>query len=302
MKNFRKNISVIVCSVVLAMVSCLPYLAMASEVKFEPATGNFRSNTPLSVKVILDTHQKKVNVVSAEIVLPNNVSVEVSDGNSVISNFISPPTVIGNKVKFAGIIPGGYSGADGLLVTLLINSPSGTVPVNFTSLPQILLHDGQGTKDGVTVMAAELKFSPEGDLVEQIADTVPPESFIVQITKDRALYDGKYVAIFATQDKGSGIDHYEILEGKSYNTGEWQTVVSPYVLKDQTRSSYIYVKAVDKAGNERLASVSPAYTASFTERMIPPTLTLLFILALFTVWRIMTHRHMIKPNLLNNHQ
>src|SRR5207247_2300689 len=106
-------------------------------------------------------------------------------------------------------------------------------------------------------------------------DTVPPEPFEPQISRNPNIFNGKYFLSFAAQDKGSGIDHYEVCEDigyriqdlgkiiarflniKSYSLNScFVTAESPYQLQDQTLKSVIFVKAIDKAGNERIVKVN----------------------------------------------
>jgi hypothetical protein len=61
------------------------------------------------------------------------------------------------------------------------------------------------------------------------------------------VFGGLYYIVFSTVDKQSGVDHYEVFEN-----GAWEKVVSPYKLPDQSLKSEIKVKAIDKAGNERV--------------------------------------------------
>ena len=99
----------------------------------------------------------------------------------------------------------------------------------------------------------------------EIKDTVPPEIFEPKVVSDSNMFDGKYFLVFATQDKGSGIDHYQVLEKKTANIlgcdltlwqSGWITAENPYLLKDQSLGSSIQMKAVDKAGNERNETIS----------------------------------------------
>lgn len=270
-----------------------PNLAVASIIKVSPSQGNFRTNQDVPVRIVLDSQRKKINAISAEIAVPANVNVKVSDGNSIISNWIETPAVVNNIVKFAGIIPGGYIGSDGTVLTLLLSSNQPrSANIRFAALPKALLHDGSGTEDTVSVIAGNLQFSANGAVVEPQIDTTPPEPFVVTITREQTLYGGQYAAVFATQDKGSGIDHYEILEEKRYNKdsdSNWRVATSPYLLKDQTRSSYVYVKAVDRAGNVRLASVAPYQTLPLLQRLIGPLLLIIAALIAITVWRAVRH-------------
>ena len=104
-----------------------------------------------------------------------------------------------------------------------------------------LKNDGSGM--GVPV---KLSLSPVGLKV----DTESPEDFNLTVANDPSVFDGRYFLVFAAQDKGSGVDHYEVKEGR---WGRFRKAESPYFLTHQNLNRDVYVKAVDKAGNERVA-------------------------------------------------
>ena len=60
--------------------------------------------------------------------------------------------------------------------------------------------------------------------------------------------------MFATQDKISGVDIYKVREG---SWGFYKQAESPYLLKYQKLDKKIYVKAIDKGGNERIVVLNP---------------------------------------------
>ena len=91
-------------------------------------------------------------------------------------------------------------------------------------------------------------------------DTKAPEEFIPKIGQDISVFEGKYFLSFSTTDKMSGINHYEVSE--TIDKDDWKTAESPYVLEDQNLNSLIKVKAVDKAGNERIAEIAPSQQAT----------------------------------------
>ena len=89
-------------------------------------------------------------------------------------------------------------------------------------------------------------------------DATPPEEFKPEIGKAPAVFEGKYFLSFATIDRMSGVAHYEISETRNQKQEAWKVGESPYLLEDQGLRSIIKVKAVDKAGNERIAEYLPA--------------------------------------------
>lgn len=154
--------------------------------------------------------------------------------------------------------------------------------VSFSSESEVFLNNGLGTAVSVKTQGAnfeidEGKIGVEDGWAEKLAqDIIPPEPFIIEINRNDNIWDGQYFIIFSTNDKQTGIDRYEILEvtsadllkaakkrniiiewtKKIFEIEEklpaWQKVSSPYLLKDQGLKSIIAVKAVDKAGNERI--------------------------------------------------
>jgi hypothetical protein len=84
-------------------------------------------------------------------------------------------------------------------------------------------------------------------------DVTPPEPFELKIGKDPSVFEDKYFLSFAVQDKMSGIDYYEVKEGKR----DWKRAVSPYLLEEQSLSKKITVRAYDKAGNYQVTEIKP---------------------------------------------
>jgi len=91
-------------------------------------------------------------------------------------------------------------------------------------------------------------------------DATPPEEFQPQIVE----IEGKKYLVFVSQDKTSGIDYDEVKEGK----GDFKKAISPYLLEDQSLRSKISVRAVDKAGNERIAEILPPFKITWKDVII----------------------------------
>ncbi|KPJ56320.1 hypothetical protein AMJ49_05145, partial [Parcubacteria bacterium DG_74_2] len=88
-------------------------------------------------------------------------------------------------------------------------------------------------------------------------------------------------------DKMSGIDRYEILEEPRISflgttKKIWKLGESPYLLEDQSLRSKISVKAIDKAGNERIVKIIPPYKISWKDIVI----VLLILIGIGLLWRI----------------
>jgi hypothetical protein len=60
--------------------------------------------------------------------------------------------------------------------------------------------------------------------------------------------------LFATQDKGSGINRYEVREGLF---GRFVATESPYVLRNQKQTRMLVVRAIDNNENVRNVVVHP---------------------------------------------
>ena len=106
-------------------------------------------------------------------------------------------------------------------------------------------------------------------------DSTPPVSFQPEIGQSSTVFMGKYFLSFVTVDEMSGIDHYEVSEikiqslieqlFKKEEEGEWKIAETLYLLEDQDLRSKIFVKAVDKTGNSKVAQIIPAYQINWKD-------------------------------------
>jgi len=96
----------------------------------------------------------------------------------------------------------------------------------------------------------ELEWGPKVTFRAMI-DTSLPEEFELEFTE----IEGKNYLVFITKDKTSGVEYYEVKEGK----GSFAKAISPYLLKDQNLRSAIEVRAIDGAGNKRIVKFTPTF-------------------------------------------
>src|SRR4030042_2646026 len=131
--------------------------------------------------------------------------------------------------------------------------------IQFSDKSQVLLNDGLGTPAKLKTQGSIFEIISKGEPLreewkkELSGDAVVPEPFTIVIQKDPAVFNGEYFIIFSTTDKQTGIDYYEVKECRD----DWQNAESPYLLENQDLNSIIQVRAVDKAGNERMAEYLP---------------------------------------------
>jgi len=272
---------------------CVANSVSAAMLYMEPREAELKRGDVMIVSVRLDNDVDEcINVVDAVITYSENIQlIDTSRGNSILSLWVEEPTIdkANRTVSFAGGIPNGYCGRipgdprlTNNVVDLLFQSPglqigsgeSGNIArIDFASETHVLLNDGLGTAVSPQLYGATVLLSREaGQAIENpwqmrvSEDTFPPEKFSITLTRTENAYSNKYFITFNTTDKQSGIDHYEVIEepldtknlfGWGAATAPWIEARSPYVLKDQSLNSTIRVKAIDKAGNEYVATFVP---------------------------------------------
>ena len=249
----------------------------AVEIRLDASKVEVRIGEQFVVTVFMSADES-VNAVEGQLVFPPDwLSVkDIHDGNSVINFWIEKPHIdTSGVVLFSGITSGGFTGSNNRIFSVVFEAKKTGIASVVLQNTKALLNDGLGTPTEVRIKNSELKIQESGDLYSKSyilsppPDTEPPEIFRPEIAKGSEMFDGKWFLVFATQDKGSGIDHYEIREVKRrlyllpvvnyIYRNSWTEAESPYILKDQKLRSWIYVKATDKIGNERVAIVEPRY-------------------------------------------
>lgn len=217
------------------------------------------------IDVILDTQNENLNAVEGTLIFPQNLLAfsRFTLGDSIINFWLQKPGLeSGGEIIFSGIIPGGYYGKGKIFSVVFKALEQGDVSFELAGL-KVLLNDGQGTAKNLndSRYTMTIKRGAETGLIqlENGDDFEPPESFSVHLAKDKDIFEGKWFIVFETQDKKSGIDHFEVAERKpgflisgKPSGFEWVFTESPYVLKNQELKSDVYVKAVDGTGNERI--------------------------------------------------
>jgi len=265
-KNFKGKIYLI-CGVVILATGFLfgPFIAKAATIIYLDLENPAISEGDIfMVKMKVSSPDKSVNVIDGTLLYDNNKLEikEISAGGSLLSLWSKPPVFSNDKgtLNFVGGVPGGFQDEEGEVLKIIFLAKSeGEAQIDFLDGFSVFLNDGRGTKINPWLRPLSLNISkrpaeimPRDDwqvLLE--SDKNPPESFEIIVGKDPSIFNNQYFISFFTTDKESGINYYEIQEGtEPYVIGD-----SPYLLKDQKLKSTIKVKAIDKAGNERIVEI-----------------------------------------------
>ncbi len=273
------------------------HTARAAEIFFTPTTEEVAAGQLVRVEMMLDSENEKINAVSGALAFSEeNLALKaVESGKSVINFWIDRPVITeGAPIIFSGITPGGYQGSNGNILSFVfeaIKPGSGQISLN---KGQVLLNDGAGSEAHVTISDTKIRIIENSDNqsaeVYSPVDAIPPQDFIIQIVQDARIAENKWVAVFASQDKETGIAYYQVQETKENKVNEqnWQIAESPFVLSDQARTSYFFVKAVDQNGNFKISAVAPQTDVKYEREKIYGILIIIGALILFTglsLWR-----------------
>ena len=268
-KNFNEKKYLVVGAIFVIGLFLWPFsVKAATTVYFDLAKPVVYEGDTFIVNLKISSPDKSINVIDGTILYDNNnlEIKEVSAGNSLFALWPKPPAFSNDKgtLSFVGGVPDGFQAERGeVLKIIFLAKKEGKTQIDFLDGFSVFLNDGQGTQINPWLRPLSLNISkrpseiPVKDewqvLIE--SDKNPPEPFEIIISKDPSIFNNQYFITFFTTDKESGIDRYEIQEG----VGPYVVGDSPYLLKDQKLKSVIRVKAVDKAGNERIIEMPVTY-------------------------------------------
>lgn len=288
----------------------VPTFSVAATIYLDPETATIGRGDTFVMSVRVDNQDECINAGEVEVLYPSDSlrAVDFSRGSSIFSLWVSEPKIDTEKgvITFAGGVPGGYCGripgdpvvsnVVGKIVFTAIDAPPNEVRIRVSPLSRVYLNDGLGSEAVLTVQDARLQIGPtpvlkENEWLAQVGnDITPPDAFDVQVLSEKDVFGGKYFIIFSSLDKQSGIDHFEI-----YERGAWKRIDSPYKLRDQALRNAIQVRAIDKAGNERIGTYDPAAVpdrekSPYEYAFVGVILALLLVAGALRLYRARTNR------------
>ncbi len=249
--------------------------AHAATIAFDPQETTVGMAQPFLVGITIDS-DVAVNTIRAIIDVPESMDVlEASDGNSIVNFWVERPHITNShQLVFAGIIPGGFAGNKGKLITLTVRAKKlGTFDFIFNPSSGIYANDGSATRQSIASRPVRLNVvAGKENIRNSIPDTTAPETFVPVLAQIPDGGKGSWAVSFEAQDKSSGISSYEVAESfvridplntRSIARLKWRPARSPYILADQQLSSHIYIRAIDGNGNDRVAHVAPRAVPSW---------------------------------------
>jgi GxxExxY protein len=279
----------------------------AAELNLVSQTKEISITQQFQVDVILNTEGEEINAVEGKIIFPQDILEikNINNGNSIINFWVEKPRLNNlHEIVFSGITPGGLNSEKGLILSMIWEARKEGQGIIEIRDVRVLKNDGAGTPAEVKISNFQFNIKgvgfPKEVQLPEVKDTEPPESFVPEVASDPTIFEGKWFLVFATQDKASGIDYYAVHESTRkrtrIDTKDWTQAESPYVLKDQKLRSYIYVKAVDKAGNERVVILPPKYPLKWYEEWESWVIIVLLVALIFYVvrkvlWKAYTKQH-----------
>ncbi len=298
-KNFNEKKYLIVGAILAIGFFFLPVsVKAATSIYFDLEQSTIYEGDIFLADLKISTPDKPINVIDGTI-LYDGAKLEIKEisiGGSLFALWPKPPVFDNNKgtLSFVGGVVGGFQGKNGdILKIIFLAKSEGERKIDFLDGFSVFLHDGQGSQinPGLKPLTLNiLKRPPEilkrdewQDLIKK--DKTPPEVFEVVTGQDQSIFDNQYFISFFTTDKESGIDYYEVKEGER----DFTRSESPYLLQDQSLNTLVKVKAIDKAGNERIVefipSISPAPLYKNVQIWIAISLVIILII-IYIFWRI----------------
>ena len=289
--------------------------ALAAEIYLESSQPEYAPNETFALDIRLNvTPPENVTAIEGEIKYNNHdlKAIDFLKGNSILT-YVDEPKINQEEgiVTFSGIIPGGYTGRlpgdpgeSNLLGKIMFQAQKTINPqtsIYFLNNSRVLLDEGKEAKTNLVFKPLDIQISSQEVVLNPLnewekakeEDKIPPEEFKPEIVK----IDEKYFLVFNTQDKQSGIDHYEIVTlrktilGQLVSISDFKKGESPYPLNEADLNKIIEIKAIDKAGNEKIATLYPQTKIKWYKNYWLWGIIVMGIIIIYVGWRILRRKH-----------
>lgn len=273
----------------------LPVVSSAAEIRLEASKVEVKTKEEFIIHVIAQSNET-INAIEGTLSFSSMVEIiEVRDGNSSLNFWIEKPHLTSmDTLEFSGITPGGFAGVNNHLFSLVMRAKEEGIASVIVTKGKALKSDGRGTEEELVFRNTNVSITRgDGNIRKEVLkDVTPPEYFTPIIGHDPSLYNDMWFVTFATQDKGSGISHYEIKEYRFRVASfflPWKIIDTQYVLSDQKLKSRIFIRAVDSEGNIQIAEINPTYPFTRYQYILYWTIMIsvlvLMLCAILKIWK-----------------
>ncbi len=242
----------------------LPKIIFAATLYFTSNSQNIYNGDTFIIEARISSPDKLINVIDGTFLFDRDKMTvkELSTGGSIFPLWAQEPVFSNTdgKISFVGGAPDGFQGERGIILRIIFTAQSeGKAQLVFDDKSLVFLSDGKGTKINyqhnsftIPILKRPSEIAPKDEwqkIIEE--DKTPPEPFEIDIGRNPTIFGNKYFISFFASDRGAGIVYYEVKEGDR----DFVRAESPYLLENQSLQDIIKVKAVDKAGNERISEL-----------------------------------------------
>jgi hypothetical protein len=213
--------------------------------------------------------------------------VDISVEGSLVQFWVERPKWKDKEVRFSGIIPGGYAGT-GVLFRIRSSDANNNISID-SELSRTLLNDGLGT-EGTLFVPEPIPLPEDLRSAGGKSDVTPPPEFLPEITTIPTEEGEKRAIVFSVEDAGVGIDRYEIAFSKERIDPltaalSWRSLENPYILNEAESRGFVYIRAIDKAGNSRYEVIPPELTIFSNSQSVFGILGVLAVVGAVVLYR-----------------
>jgi hypothetical protein len=241
------------------------------------------------VTVVLRNKEAPLNTFQGTLVFPDSIAepVRINEQQSITSMWVTPPNISKKSpMPFSAVIPGGYSGDNGVVLAVVfkaIKAGTGSITVQNG---QVYLNTADGARgaaksNSISIAVSERvsEQSTSTAVVITNGDTTPPFDIQYEITRSRTFFDNQWFIALQAKDTDSGMDHFEIQESSADTPQpeKWIVAERLTILTDQSRKSYVHIKAIDRSGNERVITAPPVHKIWYSNPLLWGILVLLVV-------------------------
>ncbi|MBF8251416.1 MAG: hypothetical protein HW382_1044, partial [Deltaproteobacteria bacterium] len=134
--------------ILLLILLCVPITTFAAEIFFDANGNQFIEGEEFIISVQLDAKGQSINAIEGSINFPLDLVdiKEIRDGASVINLWVERPNIYNRGfIKFAGITPGGFSGSNNTLFSVVLKATNIGNGAIYGNGVRSLLNDGIAT-------------------------------------------------------------------------------------------------------------------------------------------------------------